>query len=45
VSDDDLEQIAGTLLANPVIESWTVTRLGRVNHRPEPATAAPEAAL
>jgi phosphoribosylformylglycinamidine synthase PurS subunit len=45
VSDDDLEQIAGTLLANPVIESWTVTRLGRANHRPEPATAAPEAAL
>jgi phosphoribosylformylglycinamidine synthase len=45
VSDDDLEEIAGTLLANPVIESWTVTRLGRINHRPEPATAAPEAAL
>ena len=50
VTDDDLEQIAGTLLANPVIESWTVTRLtatgpGRVEDRPEPATAAPEAAL
>lgn len=27
VSDDDLEEIAGSLLANPVIESWTVTRL------------------
>ena len=27
VSDDDLEQIAGHLLANPVIENWTVTRL------------------
>ena len=23
----DLEEIAGTLLANPVIETWTVTRL------------------
>ena len=28
VSDADLEEIAGTLLANPVIETWTVTRLG-----------------
>lgn len=27
VTDDDLEQIAGTVLANPVIETWTVTRL------------------
>ena len=27
VSDADLEEIAGTLLANPVIETWTVTRL------------------
>jgi phosphoribosylformylglycinamidine synthase len=45
VSDDDLEQIAGTLLANPVIETWTVTRLGGNNHHSEPALAAPEAAL
>lgn len=29
VSDADLEEIAGTLLANPVIETWTVTRLAR----------------
>lgn len=27
VSDDDLEEIASTVLANPVIETWTVTRL------------------
>jgi phosphoribosylformylglycinamidine synthase subunit PurS len=27
VTDDELEEIAGHLLANPVIESWTVTRL------------------
>ena len=45
VTDDDLEQIAGTLLANPVIESWTVTWLGRTGHHPEAALAAPEAAL
>jgi phosphoribosylformylglycinamidine synthase len=45
VSDTDLETIAGTLLANPVIETWTVTRLGRTGHHPEAALAAPEAAL
>ncbi len=28
VTDEDLEQIAGGLLANPVIETWTVSRLG-----------------
>ncbi len=27
VSDEDLEQIASHLLANSVIEEWTVTRL------------------
>lgn len=27
VDDATLEEIAGTLLANPVIEDWTVTRL------------------
>jgi phosphoribosylformylglycinamidine synthase len=27
VDDETLEKIAGTLLANPVIESWQVTRL------------------
>lgn len=27
VGDADLERIAGTLLANPVIEEWTVRRL------------------
>ena len=27
VSDAELEEIAGTLLANPVIETWMVTRL------------------
>ena len=27
VSDDDLEEIAGQLLANPVIETWTVARV------------------
>ena len=27
VSDEDLEQIAGAVLANHVIEEWTVTRL------------------
>ncbi len=27
VTDDELEEIAGHLLANPVIETWTVTRL------------------
>ena len=42
VTDEDLEELAGTLLANPVIETWTVTRLGSVQ---EPAQAAPEAAL
>ncbi|MGS0685877.1 phosphoribosylformylglycinamidine synthase subunit PurS [Nakamurella sp. GG22] len=42
VSDEDLEELAGTLLANPVIETWTVTRLGTIQ---EPAQAAPEAAL
>ncbi len=42
VSDEDLDELAGTLLANPVIETWTVTRLGTVE---EPAQAAPEAAL
>ena len=33
------------LLANPVIETWTVSRLGGNNHHSEPALAAPEAAL
>jgi phosphoribosylformylglycinamidine synthase len=42
VTDADLEEIAGTLLANPVIETWTVTR---ITESPEPAQAAPEAAL
>jgi phosphoribosylformylglycinamidine synthase len=27
VTDDDLEELAATVLANPVIETWTVTRL------------------
>jgi phosphoribosylformylglycinamidine synthase len=27
VTDSELDEIAGTLLANPVIETWTVTRL------------------
>lgn len=27
VSDEDLGEIAGSLLANPVIETWTVTRV------------------
>lgn len=27
VTDADLEEIAENLLANPVIESWTITRL------------------
>jgi phosphoribosylformylglycinamidine synthase subunit PurS len=27
ISDADLEEIAAGLLANPVIETWTVTRL------------------
>lgn len=27
VTDDELDDIAGTVLANPVIETWTVTRL------------------
>lgn len=27
VSDADLEEIAENLLANPVIETWTITRL------------------
>jgi phosphoribosylformylglycinamidine synthase len=27
VDDETLEKIAGTLLANPVIENWQVTRL------------------
>lgn len=30
VTDAELEEIAGTLLANPVIETWTVTRLSEV---------------
>ncbi len=42
VTDADLEEIAGTLLANPVIETWTVTRIAE---RPEPAQAVPGAAL
>ncbi|SDO45725.1 phosphoribosylformylglycinamidine synthase [Nakamurella panacisegetis] len=33
VSDEDLEEIAGHLLANRVIEEWTVTRIA------EPETA------
>ena len=28
VGDDELERIAGTLLANPVIEEWVVRRIG-----------------
>jgi phosphoribosylformylglycinamidine synthase len=43
VSDEALEEIAGTLLANPVVETWTVSRLAP--ETTEPATAAPEAAL
>jgi phosphoribosylformylglycinamidine synthase len=27
VTDEELEQLAGTILANPVIETWTVTRV------------------
>lgn len=27
VTDEELAEIAGTLLANPVIETWTITRL------------------
>ena len=27
ITDEVLEEVAGTLLANPVIETWTVTRL------------------
>ena len=27
VDDDTLHRLAGSLLANPVIEDWTVTRL------------------
>ncbi len=27
VTDDELEDLAGSVLANPVIESWTVRRL------------------
>ncbi len=42
VTDEDLEELAGSLLANPVIETWTVTRLAE---RLESAQAAPEAAL
>jgi len=30
VTDSELEEVAGTLLANPVIETWTVTRLSEV---------------
>jgi phosphoribosylformylglycinamidine synthase len=30
VTDEELEQIAGTILANPVIETWTVTRVAQV---------------
>ena len=29
VDDDTLHRIAGDLLANPVIEDWTVTRVAR----------------
>lgn len=29
VTDADLESLAGTLLANPVIETWTVTRAAK----------------
>lgn len=28
LDDETLHRIAGSLLANPVIEDWTVTRLG-----------------
>ena len=49
VTDDDLEELAGTLLANPVIETWTVTRLTAlvesVQSAPASAPSAPEAAL
>jgi phosphoribosylformylglycinamidine synthase PurS subunit len=47
VSDADLEEIAGTLLANPVVETWTVTRSGSVPAAvsPDSAEAEPEAAL
>ena len=31
VTDDELEEIAGHLLANPVIETWTVTRLAEAD--------------
>lgn len=31
VSDEDLEEIAAHLLANSVIENWTVTRLDAAN--------------
>ena len=27
VTDEDLEELAATVLANPVIESWTVSRV------------------
>ncbi len=27
VTDEELERLAGSILANPVIETWTVTRL------------------
>lgn len=27
MTDEELEQLAGTILANPVIETWTVTRV------------------
>lgn len=27
VTDDDIGRLAGTVLANPVIENWTVTRV------------------
>ena len=27
VTDEDLQQLAGSVLANPVIETWTVTRV------------------
>lgn len=27
VTDEELERLAGTILANPVIETWTVTRV------------------
>lgn len=45
VSDADLEEIAGTLLANPVVETWTVTRQQDAAGIAMGAQAEPEAAL